>query len=240
MTGSDKPPEATEWRRTSKFYRRPAGLAWLIGLLVIPLLLGVIGYGDLGRTRSDVNGPTGALPTLNAPTPPGGARKKPSIPAVSLAPVSITRNGNDIKLSGDLPSSDAKASLLEALKAGFGPTINRIDDVHINPDIASLDFSHATTLFQAAASIPDFGLAVKGDTITLSGTAASLDQQGAVERAADAAWPNVNIVDTVEVSGPVTSGDGFGASRTACINKINALRATNTAVKHSWSIELSY
>jgi hypothetical protein len=31
-------------------------------------------------------------------------------------------------------------------------------------------------------------------------------------------------------TGPVTSGDGFGASRTACIDKINALRAANTAV----------
>jgi len=205
MTGSDKAPEATEWRQTSKFYRRPPGLAWLIGLLVLPLLLGVIGYGELGRTRSDVNGPTGALPTLNVPTPQGGAPKTPSIPAVSLAPVSITRNGTDIKLSGDLPSSEAKASLLEALKAGFGPTINLIDDVRINPDITSLDFSHATTLFKAAASIPDFGLAVKGDTITLTGTAGSGDQQAAVEQAADAAWPNLNIVDTMGTNGPVTS-----------------------------------
>ena len=31
-------------------------------------------------------------------------------------------------------------------------------------------------------------------------------------------------------TGTVTSADGFGASRTACINKINALRATDTAV----------
>ncbi|MGH7294723.1 MAG: hypothetical protein ACRELB_07320, partial [Polyangiaceae bacterium] len=31
-------------------------------------------------------------------------------------------------------------------------------------------------------------------------------------------------------SGTVTSADGFSASRTACINKINALRATDTAV----------
>ena len=31
-------------------------------------------------------------------------------------------------------------------------------------------------------------------------------------------------------TGTVTSSDGFGASRTACINKINALRATDTAV----------
>jgi len=32
-------------------------------------------------------------------------------------------------------------------------------------------------------------------------------------------------------AGSVTSDDGFGPSRTACINKINALRATDTAVK---------
>jgi len=73
MAGSDEAAEATKWRRISKFYRRPPGLPWLIGLVVIPLLLGVIGYGELDRTRSHVNGPTGALPTLNVPNPHGGA-----------------------------------------------------------------------------------------------------------------------------------------------------------------------
>jgi len=205
MAGSDEAPEATKWRRTSRFYRRPPGLPWLIGLVVIPLLLGVIGYGELDRTRSHVNGPTGALPTLNVPNPHGGPPNTPTIPALSLSPVSITRIGNDIKLSGDLPSPEAKASLLEALKAGFGPNINLIDNLRINPDITSLDFSHATALFNAAASVPDFGLAVKGDTITLTGTAGSGDQQNAIEQAADAAWPNLNIVDTMGINGPVTS-----------------------------------
>jgi peptidoglycan-binding protein ArfA len=100
---------------------------------------------------------------------------------------------------------EAKASLLEALKAGFGPNINIIDNLRINPDITSLDFSHATALFKAAASVPDFGLAVKGDTVTLTGTAGSGDQQEAIEQAADAAWPNLNIVDTMGINGPVTS-----------------------------------
>jgi hypothetical protein len=52
MAGSDEAPETTEWRRASKFYRRPPGLPWLIGLVVIPLLLGVIGYGEVNRNRS--------------------------------------------------------------------------------------------------------------------------------------------------------------------------------------------
>jgi hypothetical protein len=51
MAGSDEAPEATQWRRTSKFYVRLPGLPWLIGLIAVPLLLAVIGYGELDRTR---------------------------------------------------------------------------------------------------------------------------------------------------------------------------------------------
>jgi peptidoglycan-binding protein ArfA len=206
MAGSDEAPEATQWRPTSRFYRRFPGLPWLVGLIVIPLLLAVIGHGELGRTRSDFNGPTGALPTLNAHTPSyGGAPNSPTIPPVALAPVSITRSGNDIKLSGDTPTPEAKDSLLAALKAGFGPNINIIDDIRINRDITSLDFSNAAPVFKAAASVADFGLTIKGDTITLIGTTGSGGQQDAVEQAADAAWPNLNIVDTMGIGGPVTA-----------------------------------
>ena len=205
MGGSDEAPQATEWRPTSKFYRRFPGRPWLISLIVIPVLLAVIGYGGLDRSRSEATGPSGALPTLNAPTPRGGAPQTPRIPAVSLTPVSIIRSGNDIKLSGDFPSAEAKASLLDALNASFGPTVNIIDHLGINPDVTSLDFSNAAPIFKAASSILDFGLAVKGDTVTLSGTAGSGAQQEAIEQAADAAWPNLNIVDTIEVNGPVTS-----------------------------------
>ncbi len=73
MAGSGEAPEATKWRRTSKFYRRPPGLPWLIGLVVIPLLLAVISYGEPGRTRPEATGPAGALPTLIAPAPLGGS-----------------------------------------------------------------------------------------------------------------------------------------------------------------------
>jgi peptidoglycan-binding protein ArfA len=204
MGGSDDAPDPTQWRRTSRFYRRIPGLPWLIGLVVIPLLLAVIGYGEPDRTRSEATGPTGALPTLIGPKP-SGAPNTPTIPAVSLAPVSITRSGSDVKLSGDMPSTSAKESLLAAVKEGFGPSVNIVDDVKINPDITSLDFSNAAAVFKAAASVPDFGLAVKGDTITLIGTTSSGSQQDAIEQAADAAWPNLNLVDTMGGGGPVTA-----------------------------------
>ena len=203
MAGHDDAPDATQWRTTSKFYRQVPGLSWLIGLIVIPLLRAVISYGEPGHTRPAATGPKGALPTLNEPKL--GAANTPTVPPVSLAPVSITRSGNDIKLSGDMPTSSAKESLLAALKDGFGTNIDIVDSVRINPDITSLDFSNAAVVFKAAASVPDFGLAIKGDTITLIGTTSSGSQQDAIEQAAEAAWPNLNIVDTMGVGGLVTA-----------------------------------
>jgi peptidoglycan-binding protein ArfA len=228
MGGSDEAPETTEWRRASTFYRRPLGLPWLIGLVVIPLLLGVIGYSEVNRNRSEVNGPTGALPTLSALPGPSNA---PAIPALSLAPLSIIRNGNNITLHGDLPSAEAKASLVNAIKVSADPNVNIIDNLRVNPDVNSLDFSHAGPVFKAAASVPDFNLAVKGDTIALSGTAASADQQEAVEQAANAVWRNLNIVDTMGISGPVmpTGSPGPalapGGTGNACSNLQSDVKA---------------
>ncbi len=54
--------------------------------------------------------------------------------------------------------------------------------------------------------------------------------------ASDSGAPDTSTVDSSMAAdtgvdtGVVTSSDGFGASRTACINKINELRATSTAV----------
>ncbi|PIB79602.1 hypothetical protein CQY23_08130 [Mycobacterium celatum] len=179
-------------------------MPWLIALVVIPLLLGAIGYGLSERTRSQVNGPTGALPTLAPPTSAGASPPAPTIPPISLAPVSITRNGKDITLRGDFPDEKAKRALLDAVIASVGSEANVIDNLGINPDINALDFSDAGPVFNAAASIPDFGLSVAGDTITLTGTAASMAQADAVLQAADDAWPNLNIDNQIEVSGPIT------------------------------------
>jgi len=78
------------------------------------------------------------------------------------------------------------------------------------------------------------GHADSGGTSSDSGSgghdssAPSVDSGGGAETSTEdsSAGPDTGGVD----SGTVTSGDGFGPSRTVCINKINALRATDTAV----------
>jgi peptidoglycan-binding protein ArfA len=182
-------------RRAPEVYRRSLGLTWLIGLVVIPFLIAAIGYGAYDRPRSG-SGPTGAVPAL-APSNKSGA------PTLSLAPLSISRNDNNITLSGDFPDDSAKAALLKALKGGLGPGVNVIDQIKIDPNVDALDFSNAGPIFKDSASITDFNLMVNGDTVTLAGTASSADQKNTIEKAAVHTWSNLNVVDHLVVNGSV-------------------------------------
>ena len=104
MTGSGDArvsATATEWRRESRYYRRTPGLGWLLGLLLIPLLLGLIGWGTLGKPKVSVSAPS---ISVTAPSL--------SVPSLNFAGLSILRNGNDITLTGNLPDLNAKTALL--------------------------------------------------------------------------------------------------------------------------------
>jgi peptidoglycan-binding protein ArfA len=120
-----------------------------------------------------------------------------------LAPLAITRVGNDVTLSGNLPDDAAKAALMKALNGSLPPDANIIDQISINPTVASIDFSNAGPIFKDSASILDFRLTVGGDTVTLAGTAASEDQKSTVERDATHTWSNLNVVGKLVVNAPV-------------------------------------
>jgi peptidoglycan-binding protein ArfA len=72
-------------------------------------------------------------------------------------------------------------------------------------------------LFGAMGSIPDFNSKLDGDTLTLTGTAPSEEAKAAAEDAAKSAWPNVKIVNNIEVKAaasapPATPAPGPCAS----------------------------
>jgi peptidoglycan-binding protein ArfA len=193
MTGSGDArvsATATEWRRESRYYRRKPGLGWLLGLLLVPLLLGLIGWGTLGKPKVSVSTPS---VSITAPSL--------SVPSLNFAPLSIIRNGNDFTLTGDLPDLSVKTSLLNALKAALGPGVNLIDKLNIKAGVSAPDFSGLGALFKAAVDIPDFNFDLSGDTVTLTGRAPSEEVKAAVEAAAKAAWPNVTVVNNIVVRG---------------------------------------
>lgn len=191
MTGSDDArvsATATEWRRESRYFRRTPGLGWLLGLLLIPLLLGLIGWGTLSKPKVSVS-----TPSISVTAP------SLSVPSLNFAPLSILRNGNDFTLSGDLPDLSVKTSLLASLKAALGSGVNLIDKLNIKAGVNVPDFSGLGGLFKAAIDIPDFHFDLSGGTVTLTGTAPSEEVKAAVEAAAKAAWPNVTVVNNIEV-----------------------------------------
>ncbi|WP_059016895.1 OmpA family protein [Mycobacterium sp. M26] len=200
MTGSDDvrvSASATEWRRESRYFRRSPGLGWLLGLLLIPLLLGLIGWGTLNKA-----------PTVNVSTPSVSITAPSlSVPSLNFAPLSILRNGNDFTLTGDLPDLSIKTSLLDSLKAALGSGVNLIDKLNIKAGVSVPDFSGLGALFKAAIDIPDFSFDLSGGTVTLTGTAPSEEVKVAVGAAATAAWPNVTVVNNIEVkaAGPSSS-----------------------------------
>jgi peptidoglycan-binding protein ArfA len=197
MTGSGDArvsATATEWRTESRFYRRSPGLGWLLGLLLIPLLFGWLGHGLL-KPKLDISAPSIGVtaPSL-------------SVPSLNLAPLSILRNGNDFTLTGELPDLATKDSLLSALKGVLGSGVNLIDKLTISAGVVAPDLAGIAPEFTAAADITNFGFNLVGDTLTLTGTAPSDAVKAGVEAAAKAAWPNVQIVNNIEVKGVAAAG----------------------------------
>jgi peptidoglycan-binding protein ArfA len=183
--------QAADSRQDRSPSRRSLGLPWLIGVVVIPLLIAAIGHLVFARTGA------GTAPVV-------AASSKPGKPPLALAPLSIARSGNDITLTGDFPDDSAKAVLTKVLKGALPAGVNIVDQIRINPTVDALDFSNAGPLFKNSASITDFNLAVNGDTITLTGTAASQDQKNTIDREAAHTWSNLTVVDQLAVGGSVS------------------------------------
>jgi peptidoglycan-binding protein ArfA len=199
MPGSDEDRKVKGWKTSSRLYRRPPGLAWLLALVTVPPLLGLIGWSGLDRSNGEVEltpptvNPSATLvaPSVNAPNV--------NLTGLSFAPLSIVRSGNDISLSGDLPDAAARASLLDALRRAFGPDINLTDNRNIKVGVRAPDLRGLGSLFNAAVDVPDFNFDLNGDTLTLAGTASSGNVKAGIEAAARLAWPKLKITNNIQV-----------------------------------------
>jgi len=199
MPGSDETRTITGWRQATRYYRRTPGLGWLLALLAIPLLLGLLGWGVLGKSDKDVDltlptvSPTVTLPELTTPNV--------NVPTLSWGALSLLRNGNDLTLTGVLPTEAAKTSFLNAVKGVFGPSVNVIDNLTVRDGVSIPDLSGLGAALKPDVDIPDFAWKVDGDTITLTGTAPSEDVKAAAEAAAKTAWPDAKIDNQIIVAG---------------------------------------
>ena len=197
MSHPDETQTITGWRTASRFYRRAPGLGWLLTALVIPLLLGLVGWGALGKSDKDADlaGPDNGS-SVSAPAAGTANGTAP----VLVAGLSILRNGNDITLSGDLPDLAAKNGLIDSLRGVFGPDVNLIDQLNVKTGVNAPDLNGIDPVFRAAIDIPDFNWKIDGQTVTLTGTAPSDEVKAAVESATKTAWPDATIDNQIRLA----------------------------------------
>ena len=206
MSGSEDDRTVTDWRTESRFYRRKPGAAWLWVFLAVPLLLALIGWGGLDRAgKADEL----VLPTVDpsatltaSATPPAATGTADA--GLGYPPFSINRNGNSFTLSGQLPDADTKKGLLDTLGLVLpGATI--ADELTVTPGVKTPEVPALGGLFSDIVRIPDFNLKLEGDTLTLSGTAPAQSVKDSAESYATSAWPNVKVVNNIQVTGVTAS-----------------------------------
>lgn len=155
--------------------------ARLIGAALTTVLLAAIGYALLERAHRPVAAP-----------PPAAA------PAAQV-PVSVIRHGTEFTLAGDVADPATKRELLDAVITS-SDDVTVVDHLAVVPTAATVDFSGAAPVFEAAAGIGDFTIEITGDTVTLGGTAAKTDEVAAVQAAAEDAWVRARIVNKLATS----------------------------------------
>jgi peptidoglycan-binding protein ArfA len=198
MSGSEDDRATSQWRTESKFYRRQPGIGWLLALLVVPLLLALIGWGGFTASQ-DADDPILPVPSVNPSATLTAAPSAPSEPAAPFGRFSIVRNATGFTLGGELPDATQKSSLLESIGLAM-PGATVVDEFEVKPGVRVPDIAALGGVFSTTPNIPDFSLVLDGGELTLTGTAPSDSDKAAVEAAAAAAWPDVKIVNNIQVA----------------------------------------
>jgi peptidoglycan-binding protein ArfA len=185
-----------------RFDRRAPGAAYLVALVAIPLLLAAIGWvlqrpldAGVAADAPSVN----PSKTLTAPGNAGAGASETAPPEMNFAPLSIAQTGEGFTLGGELPNQEAKTSLSESLRLAFGSGLEVTDNTIVRPGVNAPDFAALGSILGAAVGVSEFTFDLKGDAVTLSGTASTDDAKTEVQSAVKAAWPKMKIVNNIRV-----------------------------------------
>jgi peptidoglycan-binding protein ArfA len=205
----------------SRFYRRRPGVGWVVALIAVPLLLALIGWGASNGSQKSVELVTpsvGPSASLTIPPAPSAQPASPDAGA-KFGAMSIVRSGNGFTLTGELPDASLKASLADSLKQAM-PGAKIVDGLTVKPGVRGPEFAGLGSVFGAAMDIPGFSAKFDGDTVTLAGTASSVVNKASAESAAKAAWPNVAVVNDIQVAVGTATPAGGCASLQADITSL--------------------
>jgi peptidoglycan-binding protein ArfA len=177
---------------------------WLVVAALILLLLAVIGW-VASDTADDpaTKGDAGTASQTAAPSTTTATETTAAAPAE----LSLSRDGNDVTLTGRLPGDTEKSGLVSAVTSQW-TSANVVDNVKVVPGTAAPDLSGLGGLLAEADSVGDFGMSINGSEVTLTGTAPNLDIASQVQSTAVLVFPNLKLTNNLQI--PATGAPPMG------------------------------
>jgi peptidoglycan-binding protein ArfA len=170
--------------------RRPRRALLVAVVAVVVLVAGI--WWVLHRSSEPDAADT---PRVEPPT----TSSAPRAPEMNFAPLSIALTDKGFRLGGELPTQEAKTSLVQSLKLAFGSGLQVTDNTVVKPGVNAPDFAALGSILGSAVGVTGFTFDLKGDTVTLGGTASSADAKTEVQSAVTAAWPKMKVVNKIAV-----------------------------------------
>ena len=180
------PGDGIDRRSVTRYQRRAPDAGWLATLIVVPAAIALIGTMAAG-------------PESTPPPLPAGPATATSADAM-LAPLSLRRKGNDVIISGQLPDPASVAFAVDRIRTQLtGVTV--LDQVTPIAGITAADLTGLDAVLAAGEPLSDFGFSIEGSQVVMYGAAQSEQARAALEEAVRGAWPNLEVVDDIVVTG---------------------------------------
>ena len=158
----------------------------LLGVLALALLLPLAACG--GSTSVAPS----AAPSSTTATSTAGAGQP-------YGAMTISRTGNGFTLTGEVPDEALRTGLPDSIRQAM-PGAVIVDHLTVKPGVKPPEFGGLGALFGTAVETRGFNATLAGGTVTLTGQTDTAESRAAVEDSAKTTWPNVPVVNDIEVT----------------------------------------
>ena len=183
----------------------------LLGVLALALLLPLAGCGGGSSSVASSAAPSTTTTTTSTAAAPYGA-------------MTISRTGNGFTLTGEVPDDALRTGLPDSIRQAM-PGAVIVDHLTVKPGVKPPEFGGLGALFGTAVETRGFNATLAGGTVTLTGQTDTAESRSAVEDSAKTTWPNVPVVNHIEVTS-TTPAPGPAGSCAALQAAVRGLSAT--------------
>lgn len=166
----------------------------LVVAAVVLLVLGTIGWVSFGTGDDDHVAAHGG----GSSAPPVPTTMELTTPPTASLQLSLNRDGDEVTLTGELPDEAARSEFVSTVKSQWSAA-RVIDNVMLSPGTRGPELAGLGGLLTAVAGVQDFGFAIHGADLTLTGTAPDIDFASQIQSVAALAFPSLKLTNNLQI-----------------------------------------